>query len=337
MNSDVNICPVQRRRVRLLAFAAASGVLAGSGVARSADDAPFPARPLRLVCPWPPGGIADVRSRQIAEHLSRSLGQPVVVENRPGAGGTVGATVASQARPDGHTMLLGSINELAIAPALDPRAHEKLIAALDPVVFVARGPLLLVASPSLGVNTLAELVALARAKPGQLGYGSAGPQTVHHFAGELLQRAAGIELLHVPYKGASQILLDLVAGHLPVGFDFVATSEPLVKAGKLKVLAVLGPRRVAVLPDAPTAREAGIPSVEAFSWSGILVPAGTPTGVVSRLNAEITKALRQPDLVAAYAAAGGELDPGTPEAFSAFLREEQARWARRAKELGFVK
>lgn len=330
--------PLQRRRVRLLALAAASaGAFSPAGIARAADEAAFPARPLRLVCPWPPGGIADVRSRQIAEHLTRALGQPVVVENRPGAGGTVGATVASQARPDGHTMLLGSINELAIAPALDPRAHEKLISALDPVVFVARGPLLLVASPSLGVNSVAELVALARAKPGQLGYGSAGPQTVHHFAGELLQRAAGIELLHVPYKGASQILLDLVAGHLPVGFDFVATSEPLVKAGKLKVLAVLGPRRVAVLPDAPTAREAGIPSVEAYSWSGVLVPAGTPAGVVSRLNAEITRALRQPDLVASYAASGGELDPGTPEAFGAFLRDEQARWSRRARELGFVK
>lgn len=323
--------------MRLLALAAASGAFASVAATRAADDTVFPARPLRLVCPWPPGGIADVRSRQIAEHLTRSLGQPVVVENRPGAGGTVGATVASQARPDGHTMLLGSVNELAIAPALDARAHEKLLSALEPVVFIARGPLLLVASPSLGVNSLADLVALARTKPGQLGYGSAGPQTVHHFAGELLQRAAGIELLHVPYKGASQILLDLVAGHLPLGFDFVATSEPLVKAGKLKVLAVLGPRRVATLPDAPTAREAGIPSVEAFSWSGVLVPAGTPAGIVSRLNAEVTRALRQPDLVAAYTASGAELDPGTPEAFAAFLREEQARWSRRARDLGFVK
>jgi len=326
----------ERRRLHLVALAAASGALAAAGAAQSADGPAFPVRPLRLVCPWPPGGIADVRARQIAEHLTRSLGRPVVVENRPGAGGTVGAAMAAQARPDGYTLLLGSVNDLAIAPALDPAAHGALPGALEPVVFVARGPLLLVASPSLGVNSVAELVELARTKPGRIAYGSAGPKTVHHFAGELLQRAAGIELLHVPYKGAAQILLDLVAGHLPLGFDFAVTSEPLAKAGKLKVLAVLGPRRIAVLPDAPTAREAGIPSVEAYSWSGFLVPAGTPAGIVSRLNAEITRALRQPDLAAAYAATGAELDPGSPEAFAAFLREDQARWSRRARELGFV-
>ena len=302
--------------------------------AEGLDD--YPSRALRLLCPWPAGGVADLRSRQIAERLARSLGQPVVVENRPGASGTVGITSAIQAKPDGYTFTMGSVNDLGIAPALDPKAHGKLVTGLQPITLAARGPMVLVASPALGVNTVAELIALARSKPGQLGYATSGPNTTHHFAGEMLKRAAGVDLIHVPYKGAAAMMPDLIAGNVAIGFDFAATSEALIKAGKLRALAVLGPRRVSLLPDVPTSREAGIPGVEVMSWSAFLVPVGTPASIVSRLNAELVKILRGREMTDAYTSAGYEVIASSPEDFSSFLRDEQARWVRLAKELGMV-
>lgn len=300
--------------------------------AEGPDD--YPSRTLRLICPWPAGGVADLRSRQIAERLTRSLGQSVVVENKPGASGTLGIAAAIQAKPDGYTLVMGSVNDLGIAPALDPKAHGKLAAGLQPITLAARGPMILVASPTLGVNTVVELIALARSKPGQLGYATSGPNTTHHFAGELLRRAAGIDLIHVPYKGAAAMMPDLIGGNVAIGFDFAATSEPLIKAGKLKALAVLGPRRVSLLPDVPTSREAGIAGVEAMSWSAFLVPVGTSASIVSRLNVELVKILRGRDMTEAYTSAGYEVIASSPEEFSGFLRAEQARWVKLAKELG---
>lgn len=306
---------------------------AGSAAERTED---YPSRALRLICPWPPGGVADLRSRQIAERLSRALGQSVVVENKPGASGTVGVNAAIQAKPDGYTLVMGSVNDLGIAPALDPKAHGKLAAGLQPITLAARGPMILIASPTIGVNTVGDLVTLARSRPGQLGFGTSGPNTAHHFAGEQLKRVAGVDLIHVPYKGGATMMPDLIGGTIAIGFDFAATSEALVKAGKLKALAVLGPKRVGLLPDVPTAREAGIPGVEAISWSAFLVPAGTPAPLVSRLNAELVKILRGREMTEAYTAAGYEVIASTPEEFTAFLREEQARWVKLAKELGMA-
>ncbi|MBL8535423.1 MAG: tripartite tricarboxylate transporter substrate binding protein [Betaproteobacteria bacterium] len=297
---------------------------------------PYPMRPLRLICPWPAGGIADLRSRQVAERLARALGQSVVVENRPGASGTVGLSAAAQAKPDGYTFVMGSVNDLGIAPALDPRANGRLASMVQPLTLAARGPMILVVSPKLGVRSIAELVALAKSQPGRLSYGSSGPNTTHHFAGEKFLRATGTQMIHVPYKGSAVMLPELVGGTLAMGFEFAATSEPLIKAGKLKALAVRGPRRVGLLPDVPTAREAGIPEVEAYSWSAYLVPAGTPQPIANQLASEIVKILRAPDMTQAYNAAGYEVIASTPEELGAFLREEQVYWAKLARELGMV-
>jgi tripartite-type tricarboxylate transporter receptor subunit TctC len=298
------------------------------------DD--FPSRPLRLVCPWPAGGLADLRSRQVGDRLSKALGQPVVVENRPGASGTVGVTAVTLAKPDGYTIVLGSINDLAIAPALDGAAYGRLLAGLQPLTLTGRGPMILIASPGVPAKTVTELIALARSKPGQLSYGTAGPNTTHHFAGELFKRTTGTDLIHVPYKGIAQMSVDLAAGNVAVGFDFAATTEPLVKAGRIRALAVLGPRRVSLLPDVPTAREAGIGEVEIMSWGGFFVPAGTPQPIVARLHEELVKILRAPDMVQLFTQAGYEVMATTSEESLKFVREEQARWARLAKELGMT-
>lgn len=308
----------------------------GGALHAAAPGEDFPSRPLRLVCPWAPGGVADLRSRQVADRLAKALGQPVVVENRPGASGTVAVTAVTQAKPDGYTIVLGTVNDLAISPALDAAAYGRLLAGLQPLTVMARGPMIMIASQSLPARTVAELIGLARAKPGELAYGTAGPNTTHHFAGELFKRTTGTNLVHVPYKGIAQMSVDLAAGNVAVGFDFAATTEPLVKAGRIRALAVLGPRRVSLLPDVPTAREAGIGEVEMQSWGGLFVPAGTPQPIVARLHEELVKILRAPDMVQILAAAGYEVMATTPEESLRFVKDEQARWARLAKELGMA-
>jgi tripartite-type tricarboxylate transporter receptor subunit TctC len=292
----------------------------------------YPVRALRIVCPWPPGGIADIRARQMADRLGKVLGQPVIVENRPGASGTLGAGLVAQAKPDGYTILLGSVNDQAIAPAIEPAMHAA-IATLAPVTVATRGPMVLVASASLPVKTVAELVALAKAKPGTLGYGTSGVNTAHHFAGELFKQVAGVDMFQVPYKGFAQTSVDLMAGNLPVAFDFPITSEPLARAGKLKILAVLGPRRVSLLPGVPTAREAGIAGVDIVSWSGYFVPAGTPPAVIERLSAEMVRILGVPEIASAISGTGSEVVAMSPAESATFVQEERARWAALARQL----
>lgn len=296
---------------------------------------PFPTRALRVVCPWPPGGIADIRARQMAERLGKALGQPVVVENRPGASGTIGAGVVAQAKPDGYTILLGSVNDQAIAPAIDPANHAA-IATLAPVSVATRGPMVLVTSATLPVKTVAELVALAKSKPGTLGYGTSGSNTAHHFAGELFKQTAGVDLFQVPYKGFAQTSVDLISGNLPVAFDFPITSEPLARAGKLKILAVLGPRRVSLLPGVPTAREAGIAGVEIVSWSGYFVPAGTPPAIIERLNTEMARILKTPEIASAISGTGSEVVAMSPAESATFVQNERTRWAALARQLKIV-
>jgi tripartite-type tricarboxylate transporter receptor subunit TctC len=295
----------------------------------------YPSKPIRLIVPWPPGGIADLRARQVAERLARGLGQPVVVDNRPGASGSIGVAVGARAAPDGYAVTLISVNDAAIAPALNPSVPYDVLRDFEPVVQFSRTPLVLLANPALEALTVADLAAVAKARPGRLIYASIGAATTHHIAGEVLCRDLGIDMKHVPYKGAAPALMAMVGGHTPVGFDFVGTAAPHVQAGKVRALLVTGGKRVPLLPDVPTASEAGLPELDGIvSWGGFAVPKGTPIAIRDRLNAEFVKALREPALKTDFERSGTEPVGSSPEAFAAFVKAEQARWARMVKLTG---
>jgi tripartite-type tricarboxylate transporter receptor subunit TctC len=279
---------------RALSWCVLLGLLLGGIAAAPAADS-YPNKPIRLIVPWPPGGIADLRVRQVAERLTQGLGQPIVVDNRPGASGSIGVAVGARAAPDGYTVTLLSVNDSAIAPALNPSLPYDVLRDFEPVVHLTRTPLVLLANPALEARTVADLAAVARARPGRLTYASNGAATTHHIAGEVLCRDLGIEMKHVPYKGAAPALMAMVAGHTPVGFDFAGTAAPHVQAGKVRALLVTGGKRVPLLPDVPTASEAGLPELDAIvSWGGFAIPKGAPIAIRDRLNAELVKALRDP-------------------------------------------
>jgi tripartite-type tricarboxylate transporter receptor subunit TctC len=285
----------------------------------------YPSRPIKLIVPWSAGGTADTRGRQVAEVLAKELGQPVVVENRPGAGATVGAALVAQAKPDGYTLLWGSVNELAIRPAAAALAYDP---AHDfaPVALVNVNALLLVVHPSVGVKSVKELVQLAKARPGQVAYASAGAGTVHHFAGALLSRRAGIVMTHVPYKGEAPAVADVTAGHVQVGLCLPAPCLELVRAGRLNALMVFANRREPALPGVPTAREAGFEGLELVSWGGLLAPAATPGDVVMRLHGALSKAMAGTDLKARIERTGAQAMVTSPEAFGSFLQMERSKW-----------
>jgi tripartite-type tricarboxylate transporter receptor subunit TctC len=322
---------VSPTRRRLLLGAASAALLAASAGWTAAVPAAknYPSKPIRLIVPWPPGGIADIRARQVADRLSKGLGQAVVVDNRPGASGSIGVALGARAAPDGHTVTLITVNDSAIAPALNPTLPYDVLRDFEPIVQIARTALVLLANPALNVRTAADLAALAKASPGQLIYASNGSATTHHIAGEVLCRDLGIVMKHVPYKGAAPALMAILAGHTPLGFDFGSTAAPHVKAGKLHALLVTGGKRVPLLPDVPTASEAGLQELDALiSWGGYAVPKGTSRAIRDRLNAEFVKALREPGLEADFERGGMEVVASSPEEFGAFIKSEQARWAR---------
>jgi tripartite-type tricarboxylate transporter receptor subunit TctC len=308
--------------------------LCGWGRASAADET-YPSKSIRLIVPWPAGGIADLRARQVAERLGKGLRQPIVVDNRSGASGSIGVALGARAAPDGYTITLISVNDSAIAPALNPMLPYDVLRDFELVVQSTRTPLVLLANPALEARTVADLSALAKARPGRLMYASIGAATTHHIAGEVLCRDLGIEMKHVPYKGAAPALMAMVAGHTPVGFDFAGTAAPQVQAGKVRALLVTGGKRVPLLPDVPTASEAGLPELDAIvSWGGFAVPKGTPIAIRDRLNAEFVKALREPILEADFERSGTEPVGSSPEAFAAFVKAEQARWMRMVKITG---
>jgi tripartite-type tricarboxylate transporter receptor subunit TctC len=291
----------------------------------SANAQTYPARPIKLIVPWPAGGTADTRGRQIAEVLAKGLGQPVVVENRPGAGATIGAALVAQAKPDGYTLLWGSVNELAIRPAAAKLSYDPL-QDFAPVALVNVNALLLVVHPTVEAKSVKELVQLAKANPAQIAYASAGAGTVHHFAGELLSRQAGIVLTHVPYKGEAPAVADVTAGHVPMGLCLPAPCLELVRAGRLNALMVFANKRLPAFPDVPTAREAGLEGLEIISWGGLLAPAGTPAEAVMSLHGVLSRAMADTDLKARVERTGAQAMVTSPEAFRKFLEGERTKW-----------
>ncbi|MBN9537561.1 MAG: hypothetical protein BGN99_32410 [Alphaproteobacteria bacterium 65-37] len=294
----------------------------------------YPTKPIRLVAPFPPGGVADVLARAIAPELQAALGQQVLVDNKPGAGGNIGAEIVAKAEPDGHTLMLASAGILTINEFLYAKTPFDPATAFAPITVVGDMPNIVVVHPRAGVGTLKELIGKARAQPGKLDFGSAGNGTTTHLAIVLLEQAAGIKLAHVPYKGAAPAVQDLVAGQIDGLVDNPPLVLPHVRSGALKALAWAAAQRMAILPDVPTAAEAGLPGFEASSWFALVAPAGTPPEIVARLNAEAAKILKDPKMVEQFAQRGIRLVGNPAAEFAAFIPKERARWGDIVKASG---
>lgn len=314
------------RRQALQRLAALAGGSAAALLGLPSFAQGYPARPLRIVVPWPAGGLVDVAARQLGTRLQAALGQPVVVENRVGAGGSIGADVVAKAPADGHTLLF-STSALTINVAMQTKLPFDLQRDFEPVCLLAHAPSVLVVGPSINPASVQELVALARARPGQLSYGSAGVGSPAHLAGELLKSLQKLFIVHIPYTGAPAAMNDQLAGRLDFQFANAAVALPQVRAGKVRALAVTGAQRFAALPQVPTMVEAGVANFEADQWLGLLAPRGLPGAVQARLSAECQKALAQDDLRAALLQAGMTAAPAsTPASFDAALKAELAKW-----------
>jgi tripartite-type tricarboxylate transporter receptor subunit TctC len=311
----------------------AIAVLVAGLAATVAAAQTYPSRPVRIIVPFAAGGPADIYARVVGEKLQTSLGQPFVVENRPGGGAIVGTDAAAKSAPDGYTLLMMS-NTHTVNESLFAEKPYQLMRDLTPVAPVNYSDLLLVVHPSVPANTLAEFIALAKAKPGGLNYASSGPGTPYHMAGELFKAMAGVNIVHVPYKGSAGARTDILGGQVQMMFDAITTMAPNVRAGKLKGLATSGKSRSPVLPEVPTVNEAGVPGYEAVIWLGFMAPAGTPRPIVEKLNAEITRAVNAPEMREAWSKQGAVAMSMTPDEFARFMREDIEKWARIVKISG---
>jgi tripartite-type tricarboxylate transporter receptor subunit TctC len=292
------------------------------------------AQNFKLVVPYPPGGTTDIVARPIAKGLQQALGQPVVIENRPGAGGNIGMEYVAKAEPDGRTLAISSVSTLAIAPSLYKSLPYDVLRDLAPVTRIAAVPNVLIVNPSVPAKSVKELIAYAKAHPGALRFGSAGSGTTVHLSAELFKSMAGIEMEHVPYKGAAPAMIDLLGDRVQLMFDFLSSALPQIKAGKVRALGVTGPRRSPLLPEVPTIAEAGVPGYEVYAAFGVLAPGGTPTAVVHRLRDEIAKVIRTREMQDILAAQGAEPIGDTPEQFAASLKAEIDKWAAVVKASG---
>ncbi|MEO8133935.1 MAG: tripartite tricarboxylate transporter substrate binding protein [Betaproteobacteria bacterium] len=294
----------------------------------------YPTHPVRLVVPFPAGGTTDILARAIAQKLSDALGQQFVVDNRPGAGGNIGADIVAKSPPDGYTLLMGTVGTQSINVSLYAKMPYDAAKDFAPVVLVAGVPNVLVVNPAVPVKTVPELIALAKEKPGAINFASSGNGTSIHLSGELFKSLTGVQMAHVPYKGSSPALTDLIGGQVQIMFDNLPSALPHIKGGKLRAVAVTSTKRAPVLPDLPTIAESGVPGFEASSWFGILAPAGTPRDIVTRINAEANKALQSADMKDKLLAQGAEAVGNTPEYFGDYIRTETVKWAKVVKDSG---
>ena len=294
----------------------------------NAGAQPYPTKPIRLVITYPPGGNTDLVGRALALKLGEFIGQQVVVDNRGGAGGVLGSMITAQSAPDGYTIMLGTSAGMVINPLLSRKLTYDPVRDFAPVSMVVIVPQLLVINPQLPVKNVRELIAFAKAKPGYLNAGSSGVGTPNHFGTELLKWLAGVDIVHVPYKGGAPALTDLLGGQIQMAFSSVPAVLPHIKAGRLVALGVGSAKRSPALPNIPTIAEAGVPGYEYTTWYGVFAPAKTPRTLIARLNAEIVKAMETPDIKDRFTALGGDPDPGTPEELRAYMANESAKWAK---------
>jgi tripartite-type tricarboxylate transporter receptor subunit TctC len=315
----------------LCILALASALCSGLHGARAQS---YPNRTITLVIPFPPGGSTSIVGRVIADKMSQLLGQGIVVDNRAGAGGTVGTKAAAKSDPDGYTLLLGYTGTLAIGPSLYKNAGYDPRRDFAPIGMIGNAPTSLVVHPSFPAKTVAELIAYAKANPGKVNFGSAGAGTVSHITGEYFARSAGITLMHIPYKGTGPALSDLLGGHIPTAFAPVPATHANVAAGLLRALAVTSTTRSSLLPDVPTMIEAGLPGFDASLYYGLVAPAGTPRPVIDRLNRELRAALASDEVKKQLGLDGTEITPGTPDEYAEFIDKDERKWSGLVKASG---
>ena len=306
----------------------AAGLLVALSTAAAAQD--YPVKPVRLIIPFPPGGSNDVVGRMIATHLGEHLGKQVIVDNRSGAGGVIGTEIAANAAPDGYTLAI-----ISIAHAVNPwlyKLNYDPIKSFTPIAVLASGPNVLAINPALPVNSVNELVALAKQKPGDLQYASAGVGSFQHLGGELFKLEAGVDMLHVPFKGGGPAMIDVMGGHTKLVFSSLVQTTPHIKSGKLKPLGTGGLKRNPVLPDVPTIAEAGVPGYEAVNWWGIVAPAGTPQAIIDKLHKDIAAVQASPEVQKQFSTEGAEIVQMTPAEFGTFMEREMKKWERVVKE-----
>ncbi|TWH64828.1 tripartite-type tricarboxylate transporter receptor subunit TctC [Azomonas agilis] len=319
------------RWARLLALAGVFSLLPWAAV-QAADN--YPSKPIKLIVAFPPGGASDIVGRFYAEQLSSALGQPVVVENKPGAGTAIAAEAAAKADPDGYTLSLAPAGQLTILPHLSKELRYDPFKDFAPVSVVASVPYVVAVNDTLPVKTLADLASYAKANPGKVSYSSCGNGTLCHLAGELYRSLTKTELLHVPYKGSAPAITALLGGEVNAAFDTLTILAPQVKGGKVKGLAITSKTRSPALPDVPTAEEAGLKGFEVSSWFGIVVPAATPKPIIQRLNAALAEIAKRPETRTKLAEQGLDVESTTPEAFAQLIRDDSAKWGKVVRESG---
>jgi tripartite-type tricarboxylate transporter receptor subunit TctC len=315
--------------VAALAALAATSALA----AQSGKPAAYPTKPIRLIVPLTAGGPTDIAARIVAAPLGDALGQQVIVDNRPGAGGNIGADITAKSPPDGYTLFMGTSGPLSINSSLYPSLPFNPLKDFAPIIQTASAPFVVIVNPAVPARNMKELIALAKAKPGQLNYGSVSG-SASHLSTELFKLMAGVNMVHIPYKGAAPATTDVIAGQIQLSFASTPGSVPMVKAGKVKPLGVTSAKRVAKLPDVPTVAESALPGYEASVWYGVVAPAGTPRDIVQRLNQEIARILANPTHHDRMTSADFEPTTSTPEQFAAFIKSETTKWAKVVKASG---
>ena len=317
----------------LLRYSRIGAALLGCALALPASPQPYPSRPVRIVVPFAPGGAVDLVARSIAPRLGETLGQTVIVDNRGGAGGTIGTDIVAKARPDGHTLLVASMG-VAVNAVLYPKLPYDTLKDLAPVTTLGEQPNIVVVHPSVAAKSFGDLLALAKSKPGQVTYGSGGVGSNSHLATVLLERTARVELLHVPYKGLGPAVAELVGGQVQLVVSNVSTALPHVKSGRLRLLAVTSAKRIPLFPDTPTVGESGAPGYESSGWYGLWGTAGTPTAIIATLNRDMVGILESPAVKEQFSAQGLQPIPVTPEAFGKRVREEIRKWGPVVKASG---
>lgn len=320
------------KKLSRLLLALTAGLLAALTLAPATAHAQtaenWPNKGLTLIVPYAPGGFSDTRMRLLARKLADKLGQPVIVENKGGAGGVIGTAMVAKAAPDGYTLGSGNLAPLAVNPSLMPKIPYNVPRDLAPVILIENSPLVLSVANTMPVKSLTELIALAKKEPGKLTYGSSGVGGAHHLSGEMFRDAAKIDITHVPYKGGSPAATDLMAGHLNMMFEMGYAALPAIQGGRVRPIAVTSLERISVLPEVPTMSELGITGFESYNWQGIVVPAGTPAPIITKLNQAFNEILKDPEVAKAISGAGSQAVGGTPESFGAFIASETAKWAK---------
>jgi tripartite-type tricarboxylate transporter receptor subunit TctC len=312
----------------------AAVALACAGITGVAHAQQYPNKTVRWIVPFPPGGGTDTISRTLAQKLTDAWGQQVIADNRPGSGGTLGLAIAAKLPPDGYNIVLGQLANVAIAPALYPKLPYDPVRDLQPVTLVLTSPLVLVVHPSVPAKTTKELIALAKAKPNSITFGSPGNGTTGHLGTEILQHQAGIKMTHIPYKGAQPAFTGLLGGEIAIYMSSIPPAQPMISAGRVRAIGVTSAKRMASLPNVPTISEAGVPGYEVTNWYGVMMPGGVPKDILTKVNADIVRILRQPDVQQRFASEGGDVAPSSPDEFGKFIRNEIAKWGTAVKASG---